>query len=198
MDIVIELVPVLLFVLAFMAYDIFIATAVLMVAMSVQMVVCYFRQGRVLKKMQLATWVLVLVFGGLTLLLRDQRFIQWKPTVLHVAVAGVLWGGLLLRRNFLQILLGNALQMVDAAWRKLTWMWIAYMLLYAALNAFMVLAFSLQSWAYFKLWGYGVFAAFLLIQGVFVYRNAIFTDEDEGVEAELADGVSAVEKSDGS
>lgn len=185
MDAVIELVPVLLFVAAFMMYDIFVATAVLMVAMSAQMAVCYFRQGRELKKMQLATWLLVLIFGGLTLVLRDQRFIQWKPTVLHLAVAVVLWGGLLFRHNFLHMLLGNALQMAEAAWRRLTWMWIAYMVLYAALNAYMVLAFSLKSWAYFKLWGYGVFAVFLVVQSVFVYRNATFPTDDESM-AEIA------------
>lgn len=198
MDIVIELVPVLLFVLALKMYGIFVATAVLMAAMSLQMAVCYFRQGRKLKKMQLATWVLVLVFGALTLLLRNKGFIQWKPTVLHLAVAVVLWAGLLLRQNFLHMLLGNALEMAEAAWRRLTWMWIAYMVLYAALNAYMVLAFSLESWGYFKLWGYGVFGAFLLIQGVFVYRNATFTADDaESGAGHTAEAAETVEKRDG-
>lgn len=178
MDVLIELVPVLLFVAAFKMYDIFIATAVLMVAISVQMVVSYFLQGKKLKKMQVVTWVLVIVFGAMTVLLRDQRFIQWKPTIMHMALALVLAGGLFFNRNFLQMLLGNALEMAAPAWRTLTWMWAAYMALYAVLNSYIVLLYSLESWMYFKIWGYGVLVAFLVVQGVFVYKHATLPEEN--------------------
>lgn len=177
MDVLIELVPVLLFVLAFKVYDIFVATAVLMVALTVQMAIAYFRQGRKLKNMQLATLVLVLVFGALTLLLRDQAFIQWKPTVLHAAVAVVLVVGLALKKNFLQMLLGQALEMPAAAWRGLTWMWAAYMALYAVLNAYIVMQYSLDDWVNFKVWGYGLFFAFIVVQGIYIYKHADLREE---------------------
>ena len=91
---------------------------------------------RQLNTMQKATLALILIFGALTLILRDDSFIKWKPTVLYTAMAialGVaLWG---MRKNVLQMLLGSQMLLPQPVWHRLTIAWIGYCLFMAAINA---------------------------------------------------------------
>ena len=86
MKILLDFFPVLLFFGAFKYYDIYIGTGVLMAATVVQMGVIY-TMDRKLTTLHKITLALILVFGSLTLLLHDERFIKWKPTVLYAAMA---------------------------------------------------------------------------------------------------------------
>jgi intracellular septation protein len=70
-----------------------------------------------------------LVFGGLTLLFHDVRFVKMKPTVMNLAFAVALLGGLALKKNPLKLLLGESIRMPDEGWRKLT---LSYGLFFAA------------------------------------------------------------------
>jgi intracellular septation protein len=86
MKILIDFFPILLFFGAYKTYDIYIGTGVLMAATVLQMALIY-GIDRKLQVMHKATLVLVLAFGTLTLVLHDDRFIKWKPTVLYAAMA---------------------------------------------------------------------------------------------------------------
>ena len=70
--------------------------------------------------MPVVTAVLVVVFGGLTFWLDDPRFIKMKPTIINLLFAGVLFGRPALRRPLLKLLLGEAFNLTDEGWRKLT------------------------------------------------------------------------------
>lgn len=84
--------------------------------------------------MPLVAGVAALIFGGLTLAFHNDMFIKIKPTVLNLAFAGFLLGGLAIRRNPLKALLGSALNMPDAAWRTLTLRYGVFFLCVAGLN----------------------------------------------------------------
>ncbi len=160
--------PILLFFGAYKFYDIYVGTAVLMGATVVQMAVIY-TMDRKLQVMHKITLVLILGFGALTLLLHDDRFIKWKPTVLYtamgIALAVAVWG---LKKNFLKLMLGSQLELPDKIWHKLNVTWIAYTLFMAALNAYVVLFFSTETWVNFKLWGYVFPLAFIVGQGLYI------------------------------
>ena len=160
--------PILLFFGAYKLYDIYVGTAVLMGATVVQMAVIY-SMDRKLQVMHKITLVLILGFGALTLLLHDDRFIKWKPTVLYtamgIALAVAVWG---LKKNFLKLMLGSQLELPDTIWHKLNVTWIAYTLFMAALNAYVVLFFSTETWVNFKLWGYVFPLAFIIGQGLYI------------------------------
>jgi len=119
MKILIDFFPILLFFGAFKLYDIYIGTAVLMAATVVQMALIY-RLDHKLSAMHKATLALVLIFGTLTLVLHDERFIKWKPTVLYaamaVALAVAVW---VYKKNFLKMLLGSQLTLPDPVWMRL-------------------------------------------------------------------------------
>jgi intracellular septation protein len=168
MKTLIDFLPFLLFFGAFKLYDIYVGTAVLMAATAVQMLLVYRMDGR-LQVMQKITLALVLVFGSLTLLLHDERFIKWKPTVLYLAMALALaialWG---MRKNVLKLMLGAQLELPDSVWQRLNIAWICYTLFMAAINAYVVLHYSTEDWVSFKVWGYVFPLTFLIAQGLYI------------------------------
>ncbi|MBU0746154.1 MAG: septation protein A [Gammaproteobacteria bacterium] len=168
MKILIDFFPILLFFGAYKFYGIYVGTAVLMAATVVQMGLIYAIDRR-LQTMHKVTLVLILLFGTLTLVLQDDRFIKWKPTVLYgamsVALAVALW---VMKKNFLKMLLGSQLELPDAVWLRLNMAWIAYCALMSALNAYVVMNFSTEAWVDFKLWGYAFPLVFLVAQGIYI------------------------------
>ncbi|MFT4268613.1 MAG: septation protein A [Xenophilus sp.] len=168
MKLLLDFLPILLFFVAFKAAGIYVATGVLMAATVVQMAWIYATQRR-LEAMQKATLVLILLFGSLTLLLHDDRFIKWKPTVLYgamaLALAVALWG---FGRNVLKTLLGGQLALPERIWTHLNVAWVLYCAFMAALNAYVALYFSTEAWVDFKLWGYVFPVVFLVAQGLYI------------------------------
>jgi intracellular septation protein len=103
------------------------------------------------------TWlsaVLVVVMGGITLYLRDPRFIQMKPTIIYVVLAGILFGGLLKRKPVLQWLFGEIFAgLSEAGWLKLTRNWATYFLFLAIANEVLRRAVDFDTWLTVKVWG---------------------------------------------
>ena len=168
---ILDFLPILLFFGAFKMYDIYVATGVIMVATTVQMLILYKLDGH-LQTMHKVTWALVLGFGALTLGFHDERFVKIKPTVLYaftgLALAIGLW---ILKKNFLKMMLGAQLKMPDGIWRNLTLIWVTYSFFMAALNAYVALFYTTEQWVNFKLWGYAFPLVFLVAQGLYISRH---------------------------
>ena len=170
MRFLIDFFPIALFVAAYKLHDIYMATGVLMAATIVQTGIIY-AVDRKLQTLHKVTLVLVLVFGALTLLLHDERFIKWKPTVLYASMAVVLAAALWIwKKNFLQVLLGSQLKLPDAVWSRLTVAWVLYFLFMAGINAWVAAYFSTEDWVNFKLWGYIFPVVFIVGQGLYIAR----------------------------
>jgi len=171
MKLLLDFFPILLFFGAYKFYGIYTATAVLMGATVVQMAAIYVID-RKLQTMHKVTLALVLVFGTLTLLLQDERFIKWKPTVLYAAMGLVLAFALwVLKKNYLKALLGSQLSLPNSVWHRLNIAWVGYCLFMATINAYVAAYYSTEDWVNFKLWGYAFPLAFILAQGVYISRH---------------------------
>lgn len=171
MKLLLEFLPLLLFFGAYKLADIYVATAVLMGATVIQMLITYRMQGR-LQGMQKATLVLILVFGTLTLVLHDERFIKWKPTVLYAAMGAALVLGLWVwRRNLLKLMLASQLTLPDGVWTRLNIAWAAYCFFMAAINGYVAAFYSTEEWVSFKLWGYVFPVVFIVAQGIYIARH---------------------------
>ena len=168
---ILDFLPILLFFGAFKMYDIYVATGVIMVATTVQMLILFKLDGS-LQTMHKVTWALVLGFGALTLGFHDERFVKIKPTVLYaftgLALAIGLW---ILKKNFLKMMLGAQLKLPDGIWRNLTLIWVTYSFFMAALNAYVALFYTTEQWVNFKLWGYAFPLVFLVAQGLYIARH---------------------------
>lgn len=176
---VLDFLPILLFFGAYKAYNIYVATGVIMVATVVQMAILYKMDGR-LQTMHKVTLALVLAFGALTLGFHDERFIKIKPTVLYTFMALTLGIALwFFKKNFLKMMLGGQLNLPDGVWRKLTAAWVVYSLCMAALNAYVAYFYTTEQWVDFKIWGYAFPLVFLVAQGIYIAKYLQPTDEDE-------------------
>ncbi|MDZ7861948.1 septation protein A [Acidovorax sp.] len=168
MKILLDFLPIVLFVAAYKFYNIYVATGVLMAATVVQMALIYLIDRR-LQTMHKVTLALILLFGTLTLVLQDDRFIKWKPTVLYgamaLALAVALW---ILKKNYLKLLLGSQMELPDGVWMRLNVAWVIYCAFMSAINAYVVLNFSTEAWVEFKLWGYAFPLVFLVAQGIYI------------------------------
>jgi intracellular septation protein len=166
-----DFLPIVLFFGAYKMYDIYVATGVIMAATVVQMAILYKLEGR-LQMIHKVTLGLVLGFGALTLFLHDERFIKIKPTVLYAAMGLALAIGLwVFKKNFLRMMLGNALTLPEQVWRNLTVAWVAYTFFMAALNAFVAYFYTTDQWVNFKLWGYAFPILFLVAQGFYIAKH---------------------------
>ena len=161
-----DLFPVALFFAAIQVWDIFVATAVAIGATFVQVGWLLVRR-KTITPMLWASLVIVAVFGGLTLYLRDKTFILWKPTVLYWLFCAVLAGGAVLGRNLIRALLGEQMRLPDAVWARLNWAWVAFFAFMGAANLYVAFNFSEKIWATFKLFGgMGLMFLFVIVQSL--------------------------------
>ena len=114
------------------------------------------------------------VSHGATLLLHDETFIKWKPTVLYWLFGAVLAGSaLLFRKNLIRSLLAAQVRLPDPVWARLNWSWVGFFAFMGAANLFVAYNFSESAWVNFKLFGgLGLMLVFVLAQGVVLSRYA--------------------------
>jgi len=166
-----DLFPVILFFVAFKLADIYVATAVAIGATFLQIGLLAVLR----RKIDTMLWVslgIIVVFGGATLVLRDETFIKWKPTVLYWLFAMALAVAQLLRKNLIRSMLGAQMQLPDKVWRGLNWSWVGFFAVMGALNLAVAFNFSTDQWVTFKLFGgTGLMLLFVVVQALFLARH---------------------------
>lgn len=131
---------------------IFSATAVLMVGTVVVWLLCSALAKKNDRRMMWMA-VAVVIFGAATLILRDQRFIQWKPTVFNWVLAAIFLGSQYVgERNLLQRLLGSQLALTRKVWSRLNVLWIGNFTVVGALNLFVAYQYEEAFWVSYKLY----------------------------------------------
>jgi len=131
---------------------IYYATGVFMAAVLAALAVAYALTKRI-EVMPLVTAVIVLIFGGLTLVLHDELFIKLKPTIIYLLFGGTLVVGLFLGKPLLGMLFDSVFDLTEEGWRKLTWRWALFFFALAIVNEIVWRNFSTDFWVSFKLFG---------------------------------------------
>ena len=171
MSALLDLLPIVFFAIAYKFSDIYTATAVLMgssVVAAIALKVLY----KHLTGMQKTALVLILGFGSVTLFLRNEDFIKWKPTVLYtlsaLAFAFMTW---VKKKNLTKMGLADKFPLPDTVWNNLNLAWILYFVFMALLNSFVVLNYSTSEWVSFKLWSIGLTVIFIAGQVFYMFRH---------------------------
>lgn len=171
MQLIVDLLPVILFFVAYKLSGIFIATAVAM--LSTLMLILYFwlRHGKV-DKMLAINGVVITVLGGITLLLHDKTFIMWKPTAIYwISALALFISRYVFKRNLIQQMMAKMLAPPVAIWDKLNLWWTAFLLGMGALNLYVAFHYSEAAWVNFKLFGAtGLLFVFMMAQ-VFALKD---------------------------
>jgi intracellular septation protein len=154
------------------------ATVVVIVATLVQ-IGWLMARGR---KVDMMLWVslgLVVVLGGATIWFHSETFIKWKPSVLYWVMGLGFWiSRAVFRKNLLQTLMGEQLQLPAAVWQRLNFAWIAFFGLMGLANIYVAYSFSTATWVNFKLFGgIGLMLLFTLAQGLYLSRYLQADDE---------------------
>lgn len=172
-----DLFPVILFFIVFKFSGIYAATATAIVATILQIGWAKYRYGKVDGAL-IASGAIIIVFGGATLLLHDESFIKWKPTVLYwLFTISLLVANMAFNKNLIRSLMEKQISMPDAIWNKLNLAWALFFALLGCLNLYVAFNFSTDIWVDFKLFGtMGLMLAFVIGQSLVL--NKYMTEKD--------------------
>ncbi|MEL6373820.1 MAG: septation protein A [Pseudomonadota bacterium] len=173
----VELGPLVIFFIVNARYGIFWGTGALMIAMPISLIVSRVVLGH-LPVMPVVTTVMVLVFGGLTLVFVDDTFIKMKPTVVNLLFATALFGGLWFKQPLIKYVLGEVFTLTDEGWTQLTIRWGLFFIALAVLNEIVWRNFSTDAWVNFKVWGImPITMIFAMSQVSFLQRHQLESDD---------------------
>ena len=179
--------PIVLFFIAYKTYDIFVATGVIIVASLLQVSYSWMKNRKV-EKMHLVTLVLVVMLGGATILLQDELFIKWKPTVVNWLFAAVFLGSHFIgKRTIIQRMLDSNISLPSPIWPRLNILWTGFFVLMGIANLYVAFYFAPELsaeertdlWVDFKLFGMmGLTFVFVILQAVYLARYIQETEQD--------------------
>jgi intracellular septation protein len=162
--------PLILFFAAFKFADIFVATGVAIAATVAQIAWSLARRHKV-SPMQWTTLAIIVVFGGATLVLHDETFIKWKPTVLYWTGGAAFLASLGFRGNLVKAIMGAELVLPERIWSRLCVAWGVFFLFAGALNLYIAFTYSTSTWVNFKVFGsLGLILAFVIAQSLWISR----------------------------
>ena len=172
--------PLVLFFFANSRWGIFAGTGVFMVAVLIATAISY-ALTRHLPVMTIVSGIVVLVFGGATLLFQNETFIKVKPTIIYLLFTGILAGGLFWGKSLLAVVFDSVFDLDAQGWRKLTVRWAIFFAVLAVLNEIVWRTQTTDFWVSFK-----VFAilpltfAFAALQYPLLARHANKTAREPG------------------
>ena len=177
MKILFDLFPVILFFAAFKLFGIYVATASAIAATIAQIAWTKWRHGKV-DTMLWVSFGIIAVFGGATLLLHDETFIKWKPTVLYWVFATTLvLSNLLFKKNLMRALLQEKLTLPARVWNHVNLAWSLFFAVLGVINLYVAFNYSTDTWVNFKLFGAtGMMLVFVLLQAMALAK---YVEEDK-------------------
>ena len=169
MQLLVDYIPIVAFILAYFYKDIFFATGVLMAVMPVVLVLQWLLTKKV-NRIYAASTALVLVLGGATLAFRNPTFLYWKPTVLNWLIAIVFLGSQWIgQKPIVQRMLGAAAELSPSQWIRLNQIWVVFFTIVGGINLYVAYTFSEAFWVKFKLFGMlGITLVFVIVQSIWL------------------------------
>ena len=166
-----EFFPIILFFAAFKFKGIFFATAVAIAASIVQIGFSYIKNKKV-EKPAIISLIVIIVFGGATLLLHNETFIKWKPTILYgIFSAALILSRALFGKNLIKAMLEGKIEVPEKVWEGINYSWGSFFAIVAVLNIYVAYNYPTDTWVNFKLFGImGLMLIFVILQGLVLSR----------------------------
>jgi intracellular septation protein len=171
MRLLFDFLPIVAFFVVYKFFGVYIATAAA-ILISLFQVISHWFKHRSVPSIQLISLILILLFGGSTLLFHNELFIKWKPTVLYWMLAfAALLSQYFAKKPLIQHLLETNIALPQPVWSSLNRNWIIFFTLMGGLNLWIAYSFDTNIWVNFKLFGLlGMTFLFILIQAIYLGR----------------------------
>jgi intracellular septation protein len=184
MSFFVDFLPLIAFFATFKLYGILPATGVLIVLTLLCAGWQYHRTGKV-PMSQLITAGIVAVFGGLTLVFHDERFIKMKPTIIQLLFASAIIIGQRIGKNPLRMMFEKTIQLTEQGWRILTRNFSLFFILMAGVNELVWRNVPTETWVNFKVFGVlGLTVIYIFLQMVWIQRFAITPPQQDDTPSE--------------
>jgi len=173
MKILFEFFPIIAFFIAYKWGGIYWATGVAMAASLVQVAWSRYKHRR-FEILPLVTLGVILILGAATLLLKDEYFIKWKPTVVYWVLALVFLASHFVgsKKTIIQRLAGANITLPLLIWRRLNISWVLFFICMGILNLYVVYHFNTDTWVNFKLFGTLICTLIFIIgQGIYMFKH---------------------------
>ncbi|TKB58432.1 septation protein A [Ferrimonas aestuarii] len=168
---ILDFLPLLVFFAVYKFYDIYLASGALVAASAIQIGLLYTLYKKV-EKQHIITFILVAVFGTLTMVLRDDTFIKWKVTIVQFLFAGALLVAELMKKSLLKAMLGKEMPLPDNIWRNAALAWVVFFIGSGLLNIYIAFNLSQEAWVNFKVFGLmGMTLVYTVLTIVYLYRH---------------------------
>tara|TARA_B100001250_G_scaffold414376_1_gene452332 strand:- start:1322 stop:1858 length:537 start_codon:yes stop_codon:yes gene_type:complete len=169
MKILIDFLPIVIFFAVYRLSDIYLATIAIIITMLLQIIYQWLFTPQI-NRMLLTSTILVTIFGGITLLVRNPIFIQWKPTIVNwVFALAFLFTQFFGERTLIEIMIGKTINLEKKLWKKMNLMWFFNFIFLGAINLYVVYNFSEEAWVNFKLFGMlGITFIMAIIQSIWI------------------------------
>jgi intracellular septation protein len=168
-----------------------IATGIAIVATFIQVGYNWFSRRKI-ERIHIFSLALITVLGGITIVLADPAFIQWKPTVLNWAFAAAFFLSIFIgEKNLVERMMGSQLDLPDYVWTRLNLSWVAFFLISGTANLYVAFYYDveaqpdarMETWVNFKLFGLmGLTIIFVILQAIYLARFIQEEEEDEARE----------------
>lgn len=166
-----DFLPLVVFFIVYKLYNIYAASGALIAATAVALVISWVLY-RKLEKMTIITFLLVTVFGSLTLIFHNDEFIKWKVTVIYTLFAAALmFSQWWMEKPFIQSMLGKELTLPATVWRKLNVAWALFFFICGLVNIYVAFWLPESVWVNFKVFGLTALTLlFTLFSGIYIWR----------------------------
>lgn len=173
LKLMLDFLPIALFFVAYKYFNLMVATQVAIVASLAQLIWLKISTGKI-QKVNLISFLSILILGGATLLLKNDIFIKWKPTAVYWALSiALLFSQIFTSKPLLQRFGEGSVLLSTRIWQQLNLMWGIFFLLLGLTNLYVVYNFSTAAWVNFKLFGtLGLTFLFVILQSIYMAKHA--------------------------
>lgn len=167
-----DFLPLIVFFVFYKMYDIFVGTWALIIATAIALIYSWYKYRKV-EKMTLVTFIMVAVFGSLTIYFHNAEFIKWKVTIIYALFAfALLFTQFVMKKLLIQSMLGKEIALPTAVWARLNVAWALFFVVCGLLNIYVAFWLSESLWINFKVFGLtAMMLVFTLLSGVYIYRH---------------------------
>jgi len=173
-----EFIPILLFFVAYKLYDIYVATAVVIGATIIQVVIAWFKYRKV-ETMQWITLGLVIVFGGATIILHDEQYLKWKFSIIEWLFGlAFLSSHFIGKKTFIERMMSSNLTLPANIWQRLNFSWATFFISVGFINVYVMYNYNTDDWVTFKTFiAPALMVVFMVVQMSFIYKYIPDTKE---------------------